>query len=119
MELLGDLKNIVTLAGVFASLVVAWVTVKLTVKNLSEKLVAMNERWETSDKSQWHRINEIASLSEGMEIKVNIHSGLLRPDKLQEMHTDTATHRAEMKKDVEYLRRDVDDIKVRLNNGGK
>ena len=49
----------------------------------------------------------LEALVKNLEQKLAVLSGMMRPDKMEDRHT----WQAEISKDVEYLRRDVDEIR--------
>jgi hypothetical protein len=103
----GFISVVVALGGTFASLVAAWALVKFTQKAHAEKLAELLAK----TRAAWEAIEVMRNDLTLLKQRVDVHGDLLKPDKLAEHYTKTATFETETHERMTGLRRDVDELR--------
>lgn len=107
MDPLADIRTLVTVGGVFASLAGAWFLMKYQIGELRD-----------SDAAQIENMKAIGAKMDEMRIKVDLQeqrlgvlSGMMKPETLAEHYKETTRFQTATEKDLTYLRRDVDELR--------
>jgi hypothetical protein len=107
MDPLADIRTLVTVGGVFASLAGAWFLMKYQIGELRD-----------SDTGQIETMKAIGAKMDEVRIKVDLQeqrlgvlSGMMKPEVLAEHYKETTRFQTATEKDLVYLRRDVDELR--------
>jgi len=92
-------SNLITLGGVFTSIIGAWYLLRYQVGELRKA----DEEQRDEMKAVWTRLEDVKERLGLVEQKMSVISSMLRPEAVAE-HT---VKQANMAKDIEYLRRDT------------
>jgi len=90
MEALADIKGLVPIASLFAGLVTAWVTVKLMLKQLQERV----DNVEQGQAALWKQTDEDKVELTLLRSQFDVVSKMLRPEKVAEFNIGYATFKA-------------------------
>lgn len=115
--LAGEIKALVYVAGPFVALIVWLVRMEGLAKGNRDRGLENQNR----GRSAFKKIDSILERLALAEKRVEVHGDLLKPDKLAEHYTRTATFETETRERMATLRRDLDKLETRVEasrNGG-
>jgi len=106
-----DLKILIQIGLILATVVSGWAVMRKTVAGLEESLREEKKTSKENDVKMFNRLDQVEQRTALTEQTLKIHAGMLAPDRLAEFQSREADFKARTDERITVIRRDIDEMR--------